>query len=293
MPGGASFRKRAKPALETDALRVPPHSLEAEQAVLGGLLLDNSAWDGVADRLHADDFYRRDHQLIFGGIAELAARSEPADAVTVAEYLAAKGLGEETGGLVYLGSLARDTPTAANVRAYAEIVRERSQLRQLIRVSGEIAASAYASEGRPATELVDDAERRVFEIAEQGKRTGSGFVPLRDVLGADDRPSRHAAPVAGAAHGREQRLYRSRQDDRRAAARRSRDRRRTPVHGQDDARAQHRGTRGDCEPDPGRRVQHGNVARAARVPHDFVDRSRRPESSAHRHVRRRGLGAHQ
>jgi replicative DNA helicase len=182
--GSVAFRKRAKAATETDALRVPPHSVEAEQAVLGGLLLDNSAWDGIADRLRAEDFYRRDHQLIFGGIAELAARSEPVDAVTLAEHLAHSGLAEETGGLVYLASLARDTPTAANVRAYAEIVRERSQLRQLIRVSGEIAASAYESEGRSATELVDDAERRVFEIAEQGRRTGSGFVPLRDVLGA-------------------------------------------------------------------------------------------------------------
>jgi replicative DNA helicase len=104
--------------------------------------------------------------------------------VTLAGFLAAKGLEEETGGLAYLAGLARDTPTAANIRAYADIVRERSVLRQLIRVSGEIAATAYESEGRAASELVDEAERRVFEIAEQGKRSGSGFVPLRDVLGA-------------------------------------------------------------------------------------------------------------
>jgi replicative DNA helicase len=169
---------------ETDALRIPPHSVEAEQAVLGGLLLDNSTWDAVADRLTAGDFYRRDHQSIFKAIAELSARSEPSDAVTLAEYLTAQGLGEETGGLAYLAGLARDTPTAANIRAYADIVRERSLLRRLIRVSGEIAASAYGSEGRLAAELVDDAERRVFEIAEQGRRSGSGFVPLRDVLGA-------------------------------------------------------------------------------------------------------------
>ena len=167
-----------------DALRVPPQSIEAEQAVLGGLLLDNSTWDAIADRLRAEDFYRRDHQQIFSAIAELSARSEPSDAVTLAEHLAAKGEAEETGGLAYLASLARDTPTAANIRAYADIVRERSLLRQLIRVSGEIAASAYGSEGRPATELVDEAERRVFEIAEQGRRSGSGFVPLRDILGA-------------------------------------------------------------------------------------------------------------
>ena len=182
--GESRGRRRQRPVSDSDALRVPPHSVEAEQAVLGGLLLDNSTWDSIADRLSAEDFYRRDHQQIFSAVAELAARSEPADAVTLAEFLAAKGQAEETGGLAYLAGLARDTPTAANIRAYADIVRERALLRNLIRVSGEIAASAYESEGRPARELVDDAERRVFEIAESGRRTGSGFVPLRDILGA-------------------------------------------------------------------------------------------------------------
>jgi len=182
--GGARARRRVRPVNDTDSLRVPPQSIEAEQAVLGGLLLDNSTWDSIADRLRAEDFYRRDHQQIFAAIAELSARSEPSDAVTLAEYLAAKGLADETGGLAYLAGLARDTPTAANIRAYADIVRERSLLRQLIRVSGEVAASAYESEGRTAVELVDEAERRVFEIAEQGRRTGSGFVPLHDILGA-------------------------------------------------------------------------------------------------------------
>ena len=181
--GSVRPRRRPRPAPEMDGLRVPPHSVEAEQAVLGGLLLDNTTWDSIADRLRAEDFYRRDHQLIFAGIAELSARGEPSDAVTLAEYVASKGQAEETGGLAYLAGLARDTPTAANIRAYADIVRERSLLRQLIRVSGEVAASAYDSEGRTATELVDEAERRVFEIAEQGRRTGSGFVALRDVLG--------------------------------------------------------------------------------------------------------------
>ena len=181
--GGARARRRIRPVAELDALRVPPQSVEAEQAVLGGLLLDNSTWDAIADRLSADDFYRRDHRLIFAAIAELSERSEPSDAVTLAEYLAAKGLAEETGGLAYLAGLARDTPTAANVRAYADIVRERSLLRQLIRVSGEVAASAYDSEGRSAAELVSEAERRVLEIAELGRRSGPGFVPLQDVLG--------------------------------------------------------------------------------------------------------------
>ncbi len=181
--GDGRGRRRLRPVTEADALRVPPHSVEAEQAVLGGLLLDNSTWDAIADRLTAEDFYRRDHQQIFSAIAELAGRSEPADAVTLAEYLAAKGEAEDTGGLAYLAGLARETPTAANIRAYADIVRERSLLRHLIRVSGEIAASAYASEGRPAKDLVDEAERLVFQIAEAGRRTGSGFVALKDILG--------------------------------------------------------------------------------------------------------------
>jgi len=167
----------------TDAVRVPPHSVEAEQAVLGGLMLDNSAWDTVADRLKAEDFYRRDHQLIFAAIAELAGRNEPSDAVTLAEFLERRSQGTETGGLVYLATLARDTPSAANIRAYADIVRERAQLRGLIRVGGEIAGSVFENDGRPVNELVDEAERRVFAIAEVSRK-GSGFVALRDDLGS-------------------------------------------------------------------------------------------------------------
>ncbi|HEX7116693.1 MAG TPA: DnaB-like helicase N-terminal domain-containing protein, partial [Steroidobacter sp.] len=176
--------RRARDKAMLEEIRTPPHSIEAEQAVLGGLLLDNRTWDAIADRLAADDFYRRDHQLIFEAIAELSGRGEPADAVTVSEWLERKGLSDETGGLTYLATLVRDTPSAANVRAYAEAVRERSMLRKLIHVGGEIAASAYNPEGRAATDIVDEAERRVFEIAESGNKTRSGFVPLRDDLGA-------------------------------------------------------------------------------------------------------------
>ncbi len=183
---GGRFRRKPRPYVsdEAAALRVPPNSLEAEQAVLGGLLLDNSTWDSIADRLRAEDFYRRDHQLIFEAILDLSQKGEPSDAVTLAERLASKGLADETGGLAYLAGLARDTPTAENIRAYADIVRERSLLRQLIRVSGEIAGSAYENEGKPAAELVDEAERRIFQIAEKGRKLGSGFVPVREVLGA-------------------------------------------------------------------------------------------------------------
>ena len=183
---GGRYRRKPRPYVsdEAAALRVPPNSLEAEQAVLGGLLLDNSTWDSIADRLRAEDFYRRDHQLIFEAILDLSQKGEPSDAVTLAERLASTGLADETGGLAYLAGLARDTPTAENIRAYADIVRERSLLRQLIRVSGEIAGSAYENEGKPAAELVDEAERRIFQIAEKGRKLGSGFVPVRDVLGA-------------------------------------------------------------------------------------------------------------
>jgi replicative DNA helicase len=148
------------------------------------LMLDNRTGDAIADRLGAADFYRRDHQLIFAGIAELSGRSEPADAVTLSEWLARQDQVEQTGGLAYLATLVRDTPSAANIRAYASIVRERATLRRLISVGGEIAASAYEPEGRDAHELVDDAERKVFEIAESGNKAGSGFVALKDDLGA-------------------------------------------------------------------------------------------------------------
>src|SRR5690606_17362945 len=146
-------------------------------------MLDNRAWDGIADRIVAEDFYRRDHQLIFEAIADLAARGQPYDAVTLSEWLQRQGLEEETGGLVYLAALVRDTPSAANVRAYADAVRERSTLRQLIAVGGEIANGAYDPQGREAAEILDDAERRVFQIAESRNKTGSGFVALRNEVG--------------------------------------------------------------------------------------------------------------
>lgn len=179
----AGVAKRKKAAFDADhGVSTPPHSVEAEQCVLGGLMLDNRAWERLADKIVAEDFYRRDHQLIFGVIGELAERGQPCDAVTVSEFLERRAELDDAGGLGYLGQLAKDTPSAANIVAYAEIVRERSMLRSLIRVGGEIAASAYNPEGREPSELVDEAERRVFEIAEQGKRRGSGFVSLRKIL---------------------------------------------------------------------------------------------------------------
>jgi len=165
-----------------DGLRLPPHSIEAEQSVLGGLMLDSSAFDQIADRVTAEDFYRHDHKLIFEATAGLIERNQPCDAVTLSGYLESQGLLDQVGGLAYLGSLARDTPTAANIRAYADIVRERSVLRQLISAGDSIARNALEPEGREAREIVDDAERAVFEIAERGSRGKMGFRTVKSIL---------------------------------------------------------------------------------------------------------------
>ncbi len=163
-------------------LKVPPNSIEAEQSLLGGLMIDNSAWEKVADLIIASDFYRKDHQLIFGGIAQLAETSNPCDVVTVSEFLDNRDELAAAGGLEYLALLSNETPGAANVRAYAKILRERSSLRALISAGNQISGSAYATEGRTASDLVDEAERLVFEIAEKGSRGQVGFRPLKNIL---------------------------------------------------------------------------------------------------------------
>ena len=165
-------------------IKVPPNSVEAEQSLLGGLMLDNSAWDKIADLVADSDFYRKDHRLIFAAISALAEDSHPCDVVTVSEYLDNRSELDSAGGLEYLATLANETPGAANARAYAKILRERSLLRSLIRAGNEISGSAYATDGRPASELVDDAERLVFEIAERGARGRAGFRPLKQILPA-------------------------------------------------------------------------------------------------------------
>ena len=169
---------------ETDALKVPPHSIQAEQAVLGGLMLDNPAWDKVADHVIEDDFYRRDHRLIFRAIAELADRNSPFDAVTLSEWLDQNQLLEAAGGLASLGGLVQNTPSAANIQAYADIVRENAVLRALITVGNDIAGSAFVTEGRSSGELLEHAEQQVFQIAERGKRGKRGFRTIRSLLGA-------------------------------------------------------------------------------------------------------------
>ncbi len=168
---------------EIAALRTPPHSTEAEQAVLGGLMLDNTAFDRVADLLREEDFYRHDHRLIWRQIARLIERSQPADVVTVLESLQTSGHADEAGGLAYLNALATETPSAANIRRYAEIVRDRGVLRRLISTSDEIATSALNPQGRDTRQLLDEAESKIFQIAEDGTRGEAGFQPLQDLLG--------------------------------------------------------------------------------------------------------------
>ena len=165
-----------------ESVKVPPHSIEAEQAVLGGLMLDNATWDQIADRVSEPDFYRNEHRKIFAAIAALAERSDPFDAVTVSEWLERNAALEQAGGLAYLATLAQDTPSAANIRAYAGIVRERAMLRQLITIGGEIANSAFTPDGRSAGDLVEEAEKRVYEIAERGTRGRQIFEPLKNLL---------------------------------------------------------------------------------------------------------------
>ncbi|MFZ9678281.1 MAG: replicative DNA helicase [Quisquiliibacterium sp.] len=168
---------------EVAALRLPPHSVEAEQSVLGGLLLDNSAFDRVADVLREDDFYRFDHKLIWQQISRLIERSQPADVVTVFEALQSAGKAQEVGGLAYLNALAQETPSAANIRRYAEIVRDRGILRKLISTSDEISTTALNPQGKETRQILDEAESRIFQISEEGSRGASGFQPLQDLLG--------------------------------------------------------------------------------------------------------------
>ena len=162
--------------------RQAPYSIEAEQSVLGGLLLDNRAWNDIADRLAEQDFYRADHQLIWRATCDLIGAGKPCDFVTLTEHLRHRGQLEEAGGISYLGALANDTPSAANVMAYAEVVRERSVLRSLIAAGGDIAEMGYRPDGRDTPELIDRAEQAVFTIRERGARARTDYFKFPDVL---------------------------------------------------------------------------------------------------------------
>jgi len=167
---------------QLDALRLPPHSVEAEQSVLGGILLDTSAWDKVTDLLNETDFYRSEHRSIWRHIGRLNEQARPVDVITLAESLESNGELEKAGGLSYLGMLAQNVPSAANIRRYAEIVRERAIMRKLVEVGSDIATSAYNPSGRDAGQLLDEAESKVMQIAEQGDRGKQGFVAIPPLL---------------------------------------------------------------------------------------------------------------
>ncbi|HTJ92888.1 MAG TPA: DnaB-like helicase N-terminal domain-containing protein, partial [Pararobbsia sp.] len=167
---------------QVESLKVPPHSVEAEQSVLGGLLLDNAAWDRVADFIHESDFYRFDHRLIFQHIGKLIAATRPADVITVFESLSSAGKADDVGGLAYLNALAQNTPSAANIRRYAEIVHDRAVLRKLVSVADEISADAFNPQGKEVRQMLDEAEAKVFAIAEAGARGTQGFLEIKPLL---------------------------------------------------------------------------------------------------------------
>lgn len=177
----ATKRYKNRPTDVADSIKVPPHSIEAEQSVLGGLMLDNRAWDHIVDRLREEDFYRHDHRLIYRVMGKLSNQSKPLDVLTVAESLRELHELDNAGGEVYLFELANNTPSVANIKAYADIVRERSVFRQLISAANDIAGRAFNPQGRTSVELLDEAERQVFAISEQGVRNG-GPVNITDFL---------------------------------------------------------------------------------------------------------------
>ena len=169
---------------EVASVRRPPQSIESEQSVLGGLLLDNNAFDLVADVIGPDDFYRHDHRLIYEKIQQMCTAGQPADVVTVFTALDSEGKAQETGGLAYLSNLATGTPSAANIRRYAEIVRDRSILRQLVTAGDQIATSALAPQTGDVSQLLDQAQSVVFAIDEKSNKGKKGFRVLNE-LAAD------------------------------------------------------------------------------------------------------------
>ncbi|MDG1732336.1 MAG: replicative DNA helicase [Thalassotalea sp.] len=167
---------------QVEGLKIAPHSLEAEQSVLGGLLLDNNSWDNVAERVVASDFYSRSHRLIFECIGNLIEKGNPVDLITLSEALENQQTIDDVGGFVYLAEMMRNTPSAANIFAYSDIVRERAVTRELIKVANEIADAGYDPQGRPSSELLDFAESKVFQIAEQRASKTEGPENIHSVL---------------------------------------------------------------------------------------------------------------
>ena len=164
------------------AVKMPPHSIDAEQSVLGGLMLDNEAWDRVAEKVVEQDFYLRSHRFIFAAMSRLAEAAQPIDIITVSENLEANQQLDDVGGFAYLGEIAKNTPSAANILAYADIVRERAVVRDMISVAHDIADAGYDTQGRTSAELLDFAETKVFKIAEQRANANEGPEPINAIL---------------------------------------------------------------------------------------------------------------
>jgi replicative DNA helicase len=206
-PGSERFARSSSGSgdAQIESLRLPPHSVEAEQAVLGGLLLSNASWDRIGDVITDSDFYRADHRMLWRAITKLVEDNKPADVLTVSEYLKQCGELQDVGGLSYLHQLATGTPSAANIRRYAEIVRERAIMRKLAEVGTMIADSAYSPQGREARQLLDEAETKILEIGESGGRSSESFAKmstvLAEVMSRLDELHRNPASVTGKATG--------------------------------------------------------------------------------------------
>ncbi|ABM01261.1 replicative DNA helicase [Shewanella amazonensis] len=179
----AAFKPKGKlKDAQVEAIKMPPHSIEAEQSVLGGLMLDAEAWDKVAEAVVREDFYSRSHRLIFSAMQKLVEQGQPLDLITVSEQLELNNELDDAGGFAYLGEIAKNTPSAGNILSYAEIVRERAVVREMIRVAHEIADAGYNPEGRDSSALLDLAETKVFKIAEQRANANEGPEDIKAIL---------------------------------------------------------------------------------------------------------------
>ncbi|MEE9160196.1 MAG: replicative DNA helicase, partial [Gammaproteobacteria bacterium] len=167
---------------ETLSLKIPPHSIEAEASILGGVLIDKDVWENVAELVFEEDFYKKEHRVIFHAIAALDSNGDPIDVITVAEWLENHQQLDDAGGLPYLARLAESTPGVSNVVAYCNIVHKRSTLRQLIRATTKISESIFNPKGLDSDEILDLAEQTVFEIAEQETRGRRNYHPIKDLL---------------------------------------------------------------------------------------------------------------
>ena len=178
----ASQRQIQSPDQKTEQVSIPPHSTEAEQAVLGGIMLSNQHWDSIAERVIAEDFYTFAHKAIFQTMEELMRNQSPIDLITLDQALKAKGISDSVGGFAYLADLSNNTPNAINILAYAEIVREKAILRELIAVGNRIAENSYSPKGKDIKMVLDEAEREVFAIAEKRSSSTEGPQNVLSVL---------------------------------------------------------------------------------------------------------------